>query len=103
MSDAKLSNARPFAYADFETILPERPQDANKSNFGHLLIVGGNIGFNALSGIIGGLLAQGFSLMDVALKGSALHAHAADIAAKEGEQGLLASDVIAVLRQLIKT
>lgn len=58
---------------------------------------------DALSGIIGGLLARGLSLMDATRKGSALHARAADIAAQDGEQGLLATDVIPVIKQLLNS
>jgi len=58
---------------------------------------------DALCGMIGGLLAQGFSLLDATVKGSALHARAADITAKDGEHGLLATDVITVMKQLLNS
>ena len=56
---------------------------------------------DVLSGVIGALLAQGLSLKDASMKGLCLHSHAADIAAEEGEHGLLATDILAVLKQLI--
>ncbi len=55
-----------------------------------------------LSGIIGGLLAQGFNLSDAASCGVALHARAGDLAAEQGgERGLLASDLLPYLRQVV--
>jgi NAD(P)H-hydrate epimerase len=56
---------------------------------------------DVLSGIVGGLLAQGLP-SDAALQlGVCLHAEAADIAAEKGERGLLATDLFGPLRQLI--
>jgi ADP-dependent NAD(P)H-hydrate dehydratase / NAD(P)H-hydrate epimerase len=57
---------------------------------------------DVLSGIIGGLLAQGLSLQQATELGVCLHAHAGDLAAKKnGERGLLASDLILYLRKLV--
>jgi hydroxyethylthiazole kinase-like uncharacterized protein yjeF len=56
---------------------------------------------DVLSGVIGGLLAQGLPLDAAALAGVCLHACAGDRAARQGERGLLARDVIAELRPLI--
>ncbi|HLB56455.1 MAG TPA: NAD(P)H-hydrate dehydratase [Coxiellaceae bacterium] len=57
---------------------------------------------DVLSGVIGGLLAQHFSLLSAAKTGVLLHAMAGDLAAKEnGERGLLASDLMLYLRQLV--
>jgi NAD(P)H-hydrate epimerase len=56
---------------------------------------------DVLSGVIGGLLAQGLSLQEAALAGVCVHAGAADLAARDGERGLLARDVIAKLRVLV--
>jgi NAD(P)H-hydrate epimerase len=53
---------------------------------------------DALSGILGGLLAQGLEADEAARLGVYLHGAAADRAAADGEIGLLASDVIAALR-----
>ncbi len=50
---------------------------------------------DALSGILGALLAQGLSLADAACLGVYLHGEVADhVAAAQGQIGLLASDVI---------
>lgn len=57
---------------------------------------------DVLSGVIGGLLAQGLSLDDAAPLGVLLHAAAGDAAAKEGgERGLIASDLMPYLRQQV--
>ncbi|MDF1655736.1 MAG: NAD(P)H-hydrate dehydratase [Coxiellaceae bacterium] len=55
-----------------------------------------------LSGILGGLLAQGLTLEQAACAGVWVHAHAADIAANiGGERGMLATDVLAHLREVV--
>ncbi|HET8701739.1 MAG TPA: NAD(P)H-hydrate dehydratase [Nitrococcus sp.] len=55
---------------------------------------------DVLSGVIGGLLAQGLNAEAAAVSGVWLHAHAADRAAMDGERGLLATDLFAQLRRL---
>lgn len=65
---------------------------------------GGNPGMacggmgDVLSGVIAGLLAQGFSGFEAARLGVCLHAKAGDRAALEGERGLLPSDLLPWLR-----
>ncbi len=54
-----------------------------------------------LSGIIGSLLAQGIEPGLAARTGVALHARAGDIAAKKGQKGLMATDLIEPLRMLV--
>ncbi len=57
---------------------------------------------DVLSGVIGALLAQGLSLKDAAQQGVFLHGLAADLAVeKDGERGLLASDLMPYLRKLV--
>jgi len=57
---------------------------------------------DVLSGVVGGLLAQGLSLADAATLGVWLHAKAADNAVElHGERGLLASDLMPYLRREI--
>lgn len=58
---------------------------------------------DVLSGVIAGLAAQGFSLDAAARFGAYIHGAAADIAALDGERGLLASDLLPHLRKLINT
>jgi len=56
---------------------------------------------DVLSGLLGGLLAQGYDLNLAAKIGLCVHSLAADRAAVEGEVGLLASDLFAHIRQLL--
>ncbi len=70
------------------------------------LCAGGNPGMasggmgDVLSGILGGLLAQGLSLSQAARLGVCLHGDAADRAAMEsGERGLAATDLMPWLRR----
>jgi len=58
---------------------------------------------DVLSGIIGGLLAQGFSLLDAATLGVCIHGEAADRAAGKGlhYRGMLASDLLKQLPSLL--
>lgn len=56
---------------------------------------------DVLTGLIAGLLAQGLSPRDAARAGVALHAEAADRAARAGERGLAASDLFPPLRTLL--
>lgn len=54
-----------------------------------------------LSGVIGGLLVQGVPMFDAAAIGVYLHAMAGDLAAKEGERGTIATDLLPYLRKLV--
>ena len=56
---------------------------------------------DVLSGIIGGLLAQGVNQNHCLAFATCLHAEAADIAAKGRERSLLPSDLFKTLRVLI--
>ncbi len=57
---------------------------------------------DVLSGVIGGLLAQHLTLQQAAECGVYLHACAGDlVAAQQGERGLLASDLMPYLRDLV--
>jgi len=56
---------------------------------------------DVLTGVIAGLVAQGFDLISAAEQGVCLHANAADLAAQNGERGLLASDLFLYLKQLV--
>jgi NAD(P)H-hydrate epimerase len=55
---------------------------------------------DVLTGVIAALRAQGLSAFDAASCGALLHAAAGDVAAGEGERGLLPSDLFAPLRRL---
>jgi NAD(P)H-hydrate epimerase len=56
---------------------------------------------DVLAGIIAALIAQGMELDTAATAGVCVHGCAGDIAAREGERGLLARDLIAALRTLL--
>lgn len=56
---------------------------------------------DVLTGVIASLLAQGMNEPDAAAAGVQVHAMAGDTAARHGERGLLASDVIGALRHAI--
>lgn len=53
-----------------------------------------------LSGVIGGLLSQGIPPGEAARLGVILHATAGDMAAKDGERGMIATDLLPYLRRL---
>ena len=70
-------------------------------NAGNPGMASGGMG-DVLSGIIGGLVAQGLSLFDAANLGVLVHATAGDlVAAKQGERGMLALDLLPVVRKIL--
>ena len=56
---------------------------------------------DVLTGVIAGLIAQGYSLIEAAKLGVTIHATAGDRAALVGEKGLLASDLMPYIRELV--
>ncbi|SEJ37008.1 NAD(P)H-hydrate dehydratase [Frateuria terrea] len=54
-----------------------------------------------LTGLVAALLAQGCPARDAARLGVGLHARAGDLAAREGERGMVASDLLVPLRLLL--
>ncbi|HIC80404.1 MAG TPA: NAD(P)H-hydrate dehydratase [Kiloniellaceae bacterium] len=54
-----------------------------------------------LTGIIAALIAQGFGSEEAATMGVCVHAAAGDMAAREGERGMLAGDLLPHLRPLL--
>ncbi len=56
---------------------------------------------DVLAGLIGALLAQGMAPLDAACTGVLVHALAGDEAAREGERGMLAADLLPHLRRLL--
>ncbi|MDF2183184.1 NAD(P)H-hydrate dehydratase [Grimontia hollisae] len=57
---------------------------------------------DVLTGVIAGCVAQTRSLTQAAIFGAYLHSAAADVAARQGERGLLASDLLPWLGKTIK-
>jgi len=70
------------------------------SDYGNPGMASGGMG-DVLSGVIGALLAQGLPALEAAALGVCLHGAAADLAAGEGERGLLATDLLPRLRFLL--
>jgi hydroxyethylthiazole kinase-like uncharacterized protein yjeF len=70
------------------------------ANVGNPGMASGGMG-DVLSGIIGGLLAQGLNSGQAAMLAVCIHGLAADLAAQEGERGLLASDLFPYIRKLV--
>lgn len=68
--------------------------------YGNPGMASGGMG-DVLSGVLGALLAQGLTLAGAARLGVSLHSGAADIAAEDGPRGMVASDLLAPLRQLV--
>ena len=56
---------------------------------------------DVLAGVIAALLAQGLPLFEAAQAGVLAHALAGDAAARDGERGLLASDLLPCLRRIV--
>lgn len=54
-----------------------------------------------LSGVIGGLMAQRIPTGEAAKMGVLIHAMAGDFAAKDGERGMIASDLLPSIRRLV--
>jgi len=57
---------------------------------------------DVLTGVIAGLIAQGLDLQDAAETGVCVHAAAADLAARDGERGMIASDLFPHIRKLLQ-
>jgi NAD(P)H-hydrate epimerase len=69
-------------------------------DYGNPGMASGGMG-DVLSGIIGGLMAQGLAPLEAAALAVCLHGAAADTAAEQGQRGLLATDLLAPMRALL--
>ena len=56
---------------------------------------------DVLTGIISALVCQRLSLDEAAKIGVCLHAEAGDLASKDGERGMIASDLFQCIRKLV--
>lgn len=74
------------------------PAHLNRS--GNPGMAGGGMG-DVLTGMIAGLVAQGMEPGVAAVAGVYLHGHAADISAGRGERGMLAGDLLPVIRSVV--
>ncbi len=82
------------------TLIYNGTKPTRLSTWGNPGMASGGMG-DVLAGVIGGLLAQGFPLMEAACVGVTLHGMAGDKAAEQdGERGMLAMDLIPHLRHL---
>ena len=76
-------------------------QQIDQCSHGNPGMASGGMG-DVLSGVLGGLLAQGFSISESCRLGVCIHSHAADLQAKaNGERGLLATDLLDSIRALV--
>lgn len=69
-------------------------------NAGNPGMASGGMG-DVLTGVIAGLIAQGLTCLEAAKLGVIVHAMAGDRAAKNGERGLLAGDLMQAIRELV--
>lgn len=84
-----------------DTLVVDRQQHLSICDAGNPGMATAGMG-DVLSGVIGGLIAQGLVTADAARLGVWLHAKAGDkVAKKSGERGLLASDLMPFLHQLV--
>lgn len=81
------------------TIIANPAGDMAVCPWGNPGMASGGMG-DVLTGVIAGLMAQGIDAWRAAQLGVALHALAGDMAAAEGEAGMMAGDLFAPLRRL---
>ncbi len=79
------------------TLVAEDNGQVNICTAGNPGMACGGMG-DVLTGVIAGLLAQGFSIPEAANLGVCLHGNAGDRAAQEGERGLIPSDLFPWIR-----
>lgn len=82
------------------TVVCEHSGQLSVCSDGNPGMASGGMG-DVLTGVIAGLLAQRLPLDVAARLGVTLHAAAADCAAKEGERGMIATDLMPYLRRLL--
>ena len=70
------------------------------SDYGNPGMASGGMG-DVLSGVIGALLAQHLTSLEAAALATCVHGAAADIAAQEGQRGLIATDLIPKMRSIL--
>lgn len=68
--------------------------------YGNPGMASGGMG-DVLSGVVAAFVAQGAQLEQAAILGTYIHSYAADIASESGERGMLASDLMPVIRKIV--
>jgi NAD(P)H-hydrate epimerase len=81
-------------------VATHREADLYLCDRGNPGMASGGVG-DVLTGIVAALIAQGLTPPEAARLGAWLHASAGDAAAREGERGLLASDLLDALRAVL--
>lgn len=108
IQDDRLKAARDIAQQYGGTVVVKGAGTVIQPNAGTPVVcAAGNPGMatagsgDVLSGVIAALLAQGRGVDDAAVAGVCVHAQAGDLAARGGERGLIARDIIASLRAVM--
>ncbi len=84
------------------TLIASKNNEPNMCRAGNPGMATAGMG-DILSGVIAGLIAQGLALEDAAQLGVSLHAHAGDLAARQGMRGMIATDLLPFIRQLVNS
>lgn len=84
-----------------KTLVGSKMQPIGTCIAGNPGMASGGMG-DLLSGVIGGLIAQNLDLDTAAKLGVCIHAMAGDIAAKDGQRGIIATDLLLPIQQLAK-
>src|SRR3989338_130118 len=82
------------------TIICCNPNEFHVCTLGNPGMASGGMG-DLLSGIIAGLITQTLTLPQAAIAGVGLHAKAGDLASRDGERGMIATDLLPFVRKLI--
>ena len=82
------------------TIICCNPNELYVCTLGNPGMASGGMG-DLLSGIIAGLVTQALTLPQAAMAGVGLHAKAGDLASRDGERGMIATDLLPSIRKLI--
>jgi ADP-dependent NAD(P)H-hydrate dehydratase / NAD(P)H-hydrate epimerase len=82
------------------TLIARQGESVRVCGAGNPGMASGGMG-DVLTGVIAGLLAQGLPLFEAAQAGVQVHALAGDAAARDGERGLLATDLMPCLRRIV--
>lgn len=82
------------------TLVAGPDRDNSLCGYGNPGMASGGMG-DVLGGVVAALMAQGLTATAAARLGACVHGAAADVAAGDGQRGLLASDLLPALRRLL--